>query len=178
VTSLMLNFVSLAPGEALYLPAGNLHAYVSGMGLELMANSDNVLRGGLTPKHVDVDALIEVLEFKSTPIEKRLPVEGAAGQSRYQTSAAEFELWKLDLGERAKTVAASDGPEILIATDGKAVYQTSRYFVELLPGESAFLEARRKAYKLTGPGTVYRAVVPEPDSPDGAGSPEPARVGT
>jgi mannose-6-phosphate isomerase len=156
VTSMLLNYVSLIPGEALYLPAGNLHAYVSGMGLELMANSDNVLRGGLTPKHVDVEALIEVLEFKSIGIDKRVPVEGPSGQARYETSASEFELWRIDLGARSMTMAASDGPEILIATEGKAVYQTSRYFVELLPGESAFLKARRKAYKLTGPGTVYR----------------------
>jgi mannose-6-phosphate isomerase len=160
VTSLMLNFVSLVPGEALYLPAGNLHAYVSGMGLELMANSDNVLRGGLTPKHVDVEALLDVLDFKSIHVDKRMPREVAEGQTRYETSAREFELWKLELGARPRSIAASDGPEILIATEGKAVYQTSRYFVELLPGESAFQKARGKAYKLTGPGTVYRATVP------------------
>ena len=63
LAALLLNRVTLAPGEALFLPAGNLHAYLSGAGVELMANSDNVLRGGLTPKHVDVPELLRVLDF-------------------------------------------------------------------------------------------------------------------
>ena len=63
LAALLLNLVVLAPGEALYLPAGNLHAYLSGAGVELMANSDNVLRGGLTSKHVDVAELLRVLDF-------------------------------------------------------------------------------------------------------------------
>ena len=67
LAALLLNRVTLAPGEALYLPAGNLHAYLSGAGVELMANSDNVLRGGLTPKHVDVPELLRVLDFHAQP---------------------------------------------------------------------------------------------------------------
>lgn len=160
VTSLMLNHVTLAPGEALFLPAGNLHAYLSGMGLELMANSDNVLRGGLTPKHVDVDELISVLEFKGQHVQKVLPESCGTRLWRYPTPAHEFELCKIELDAKPLSIPASNGPEILIATEGKAVYQTSQYFVELLAGESAFLKARKKAYKLTGPGTVYRAIVP------------------
>ena len=67
LAALLLNRVTLAPGEALYLPAGNLHMYLSGAGVELMANSDNVLRGGLTPKHVDVPELLRVLDFHAEP---------------------------------------------------------------------------------------------------------------
>ena len=67
LAALLLNRVTLAPGEALFLPAGNLHAYLSGAGVELMANSDNVLRGGLTPKHVDVPELLRVLDFTAAP---------------------------------------------------------------------------------------------------------------
>src|SRR5690349_8462231 len=63
LASLLLNRLTLRPGEAIYLPAGNLHAYLHGVGIEVMANSDNVLRGGLTPKHVDVPELLRVLDF-------------------------------------------------------------------------------------------------------------------
>ena len=69
LASLLLNRVTLHPGEALYLAAGNLHAYLAGVGVELMANSDNVLRGGLTPKHVDVPELMRVLDFNAGDVE-------------------------------------------------------------------------------------------------------------
>ena len=67
VISLLLNRVQLRRGEALYLAAGNIHAYLDGLGIELMAASDNVLRGGLTPKHIDVSELLEVLDFTPMP---------------------------------------------------------------------------------------------------------------
>src|SRR6201999_3884389 len=71
LAALLLNRISLAPGETIFLTAGNLHAYLRGVGVEIMANSDNVLRGGLTPKHVDVPELLRVLDFTPTT-EKRL----------------------------------------------------------------------------------------------------------
>ncbi len=160
VTSLMLNHTVLQPGEALYLPAGNLHAYLRGTGLELMANSDNVLRGGLTPKHVDVPELLSVLVFDGGSADKHLPEEVSEGAWRYPTPAAEFELWKHDLAEASSPIPASDGPEILIAVNGKASYSTENCLVELLPGESAWFPAHKGDYQLSGPGTVYRAVVP------------------
>ena len=64
LVALLLNHVRLAPGEAIWMPAGNLHAYLRGAGVEIMAASDNVLRGGLTPKRVDVDELLRVLRFE------------------------------------------------------------------------------------------------------------------
>ena len=72
--SLMLNLAELEPGEALFLPAGNIHAYIEGLGIELMAASDNVLRGGLTPKHVDVSELLNVLDFTPLPVPYLAPV--------------------------------------------------------------------------------------------------------
>ena len=63
LAALLLNRLVLEPGEAIFLPAGNLHAYLHGTGVEMLANSDNVLRGGLTPKHVDVPELLRVLDF-------------------------------------------------------------------------------------------------------------------
>ena len=95
LAALLLNLVVLAPGEALYLPAGNLHAYLSGAGVELMANSDNVLRGGLTSKHVDVAELLRVLDFtpRTPPV---LHGVDDGGWVRYDTDAAEFLLRRLE----------------------------------------------------------------------------------
>ena len=91
LAALLLNRVTLAPGEALYLPAGNLHAYLSGAGVELMANSDNVLRGGLTPKHVDVPELLRVLDFHAGPPPVLTGVPDG-DWVRYDTPAEEFLL--------------------------------------------------------------------------------------
>ncbi len=126
LAALLLNLVVLAPGEALYLPAGNLHAYLSGAGVELMANSDNVLRGGLTSKHVDVAELLRVLDFRpcTPPV---LHGTEADGWVRYDTDAAEFLLRRLDGGDHAGAgdggtpVAVPDaGPRILLCTGGSA----------------------------------------------------------
>ncbi|MGM1030246.1 MAG: mannose-6-phosphate isomerase, class I [Actinomycetota bacterium] len=93
LVALLLNRVSLAPGEALFLPAGNLHAYLSGLGIELMGPSDNVLRGGLTPKHVDVAELLAVVD--PTPLaDPRLPGEPLDGATAYRP-AAPFELRRI-----------------------------------------------------------------------------------
>ena len=74
LVALLLNQVTLAPGEAIFMPAGNLHAYLAGFGVEIMAASDNVLRGGLTPKHVDVPELLRVLRFEPLSDPVRQPV--------------------------------------------------------------------------------------------------------
>src|SRR6202012_4358237 len=73
--TLLLNYVRLAPGEAIYLPAGNVHAYLRGTGVEIMANSDNVLRCGLTPKHVDVPELLHITDFTALA-QPRCPTVG------------------------------------------------------------------------------------------------------
>ena len=74
IISLLMNRVTLDPGEAVYLPAGQLHAYLSGLGVEVMANSDNVLRGGLTGKHVDVTELTNVLDFGTADVHMIEPI--------------------------------------------------------------------------------------------------------
>lgn len=94
LVALLLNRLSLAPGEALFLPAGNMHAYLEGLGMELMGPSDNVLRGGLTPKHVDVAELLEVVD--ETPIEDpRLPGVELEGAIAYRPPAP-FELRRIE----------------------------------------------------------------------------------
>jgi mannose-6-phosphate isomerase len=125
LAALLLNLVVLQPGEALYLPAGNLHAYLSGAGVELMANSDNVLRGGLTSKHVDVPELLRVLDFRAgqPPV---LHGTEADGWIRYDTDVAEFLLRRLDAGgldtdgPDVQVAVPDSGPRILLCTGGSA----------------------------------------------------------
>ena len=103
VISLMCNHLKLAPGEAVFLPAGNLHAYLSGAGVEVMASSDNVLRGGLTGKHVDLAALIEVLDFTDGRVPVLHPVLGPGGL-RYPVPVEDFDLTRCQLDAQAGTL--------------------------------------------------------------------------
>lgn len=138
LAALLLDRVALQPGEALYLPAGNLHTYLSGAGIELMANSDNVLRGGLTTKHVDVPELLRVLDFTAPPP----PVTAGrvdAGWTRYDTPAEEFLLRRW---EGADTVAVPDGgPRILLCTAGAACVRSRGGGLEARRGSSLWLAA-------------------------------------
>jgi mannose-6-phosphate isomerase len=160
---LFLNLVELAPGEAMFLPAGELHAYLSGTGIELMANSDNVLRGGLTQKHVDVDELMRILRFTGGPPPVLRPLERAPFERVYPTPAAEFELALIRLHERE--VFESDGErgvEIALCTEGEVriIDLATNTVCELASGDSALVPAVVEAYRIEGRGTVYRASVP------------------
>jgi mannose-6-phosphate isomerase len=163
VASLLLNHLSLAPLEAVFLEAGRLHAYLSGTGVEIMANSDNVLRGGLTPKHVDVPELLNVLQFDSPPVRRSPTLELASGEIRYLAPASEFSLSRIELGPDHGFHGEIEGPEILLCVEGQAS-------VELGPrapaaprplrrGQACFLSASAGAYRLEGKGRVFRARV-------------------
>jgi mannose-6-phosphate isomerase len=117
LAALLLNRVVLAPGEAIFLPAGNLHSYLQGTGVEILANSDNVLRGGLTPKHVDVPELLRVLDFSygDIPVLRGEPVDG---RCVYRTVAAEFELSRVELATGVAVRLDGGRPRILICTEG------------------------------------------------------------
>ena len=157
VVALALNLVELRPGDALYLPAGNLHVYLEGTGVELMASSDNVLRGGLTPKHVDVPELLRVLEFRAGPAEL-VPVDVRGAEHHYLTPAPEFALSRFELAGSV-TVGPVDGPEIVVVTRGVADVRRGGETVRLASGASAFLPATGGDYVLDGAGTVFRARV-------------------
>ncbi|MET0405470.1 MAG: mannose-6-phosphate isomerase, class I, partial [Cystobacter sp.] len=159
VAALMLNLVQLAPGEALYLPAGNLHAYLGGVAVELMANSDNVLRGGCTPKHVDVPELLRVLDFRCGPVEVLTPAPGAQGEAVYATPSEEFRLSRFALKPGAPSRPARRGPEILLCAQGSArvVLEGSGRSLELPRGASVFVGAAEETYVLEGDGLVFRA---------------------
>jgi len=160
---LFLNLVALAPGEAMYLAAGELHSYLEGVGIEIMGNSDNVLRGGLTAKHVDVPELCRVLRFEARNPELLVPREVSSGERIFETSADEFELSVLRVeADRPWRSAESRGAEILLVTEGEVAI-TDRAVGETFPmvrGASAFIPHSVKGYELAGAAVVYRAGVP------------------
>jgi mannose-6-phosphate isomerase len=141
LAALLLNRVTLAPGEALYLPAGNLHAYLNGAGVELMANSDNVLRGGLTPKHVDVPELLRVLDFTPAP-PPVLTGHPDGVWTRYDTPAEEFLLRRWDDTGPTDPVAVPDGgPRILLCTAGSAAVGSTAGEIQVKRGGALWLGA-------------------------------------
>jgi len=154
VISLMCNHLKLAPGEAVFLPAGNLHAYLSGAGVEVMASSDNVLRGGLTSKHVDLAALIEVLDFTDGRVPILHPVLGPGGL-RYPVPVEDFDLTRCQLDSGAGILTTA-GPQVLLCTEGEAVLADGAgQQVVLRSGESAFVAAGEPV-SARGPAVLYR----------------------
>jgi mannose-6-phosphate isomerase len=159
--ALLLRLVHLEAGEALYLPAGSMHAYLRGVGVEVMASSDNVLRGGLTPKHVDVPELLRVLRFGDEPVPRVRPREAGGGERVYPTPARHFELSRIDLSPSgAAFEAAVGGPEILLCTEGAATAEAAGQRLALRRGASAFVPASTGRYALAGQGVVFRAALP------------------
>ncbi|SOD93699.1 mannose-6-phosphate isomerase, class I [Blastococcus haudaquaticus] len=154
VISLMCNHLKLSPGEAVFLPAGNLHAYLSGAGVEIMASSDNVLRGGLTGKYVDLAALIEVLDFTDGRVPVIHPVLGPGGL-RYPVPVEDFDLTRCQLGVQEGTLTTG-GPQLLLCTEGTVVLTSPEGEVVLDKGQSAFVPAGAPV-TARGPGVVHRA---------------------
>ena len=145
VVTLLLNRVSLQPGEAIFLGPGNLHAYLHGLGVEVMGASDNVVRGGLTMKHVDVPELLRVLRYEPLPDPIVRAEERSPGRWCYLTPDAPFELWRLQVEGTMHHVA--EGHELLFCTAGDAG--------ALHQGDTAYLTVG-DAITLTGTATVFR----------------------
>jgi mannose-6-phosphate isomerase len=161
LSPLYLNLIKLDPGQAIYLPAGVLHAYVHGLGVELMANSDNVLRGGLTPKHVDIPELTRILVFSPFMPKILDPAEGGGENPkffRYPAPCGEFSLSRR-LGEGEKERYAEEGPSIVLLTEGTAALSRSGVSLSLGGGESAFIAAGAEV-DLRLRGTLYAAAFP------------------
>jgi mannose-6-phosphate isomerase len=154
VISLMCNHLKLAPGEAVFLPAGNLHAYLSGAGVEVMASSDNVLRGGLTGKHVDLAALIEVLDFTDGRVPVLHPVLGPGGL-RYPVPVDDFDLTRCQLDAQSGALTTR-GPQVLLCTEGTAVLASADGELTLEQGCAAFVPAGTPV-TASGPAVLYRA---------------------
>ncbi|MFC7844111.1 mannose-6-phosphate isomerase, class I [Streptomyces sp. NPDC001046] len=155
IAAMLLNHVRLQPGEALYLGAGVPHAYLNGLGVEIMANSDNVLRCGLTPKHVDVPELLRIVRFHAADPGVLRPEAAPDGEEVYETPIDEFRLSRYVLAEgggpRDLTRAT---PQILLCTAGTV--RAGEH--ALTPGRSVFVPAGEKA-EVSGSGTLFRATV-------------------
>lgn len=152
--ALLLNLMFLAEGEAIYLPAGNLHAYLNGVGVEIMASSDNVLRGGMTPKHVDVDELMSVLDFRAGPVAK-VAVERRGPLEVWPTAAREFELARARIAGHIEVPIHA--PTIVLSTSGSIVADDGEGRESLGSGESAFVRGSARSLSLEGTGTVFLA---------------------
>lgn len=124
LAALLMNRVHLRPGESLFLGAGTMHAYLHGTGIEIMASSDNVLRGGLTSKHIDVPALLAHADLTATCVQPECPRQLPGGLQHYRTPFPEFTLWRL--GERVETDLPATGlGRILLVLDGRMSLITS-----------------------------------------------------
>jgi mannose-6-phosphate isomerase len=156
VSALLLQRVTLQPGEGLSLGAGNLHAYLSGLAVEVMANSDNVLRGGLTPKHVDVAQLLKVLDFAPRPLPLVRPLAQADGEELWATPAPHFRLSRRTLAAGEPWSPARRGPELLLCTHGQASLEAGAQRLTLSPGESAFCPASDPPWSARGAATLWR----------------------
>lgn len=167
LAAMLLNRITLAQGEGIYLPAGNLHAYLHGMGFEVMANSDNVLRGGLTPKHVDVPELLRVLDFTPTDekaLKPRTVKEGI--ELCYKTPAPEFAMSVVrleggELGHETDVPARHDGPQVLLCTEGSLQVHAKSSTLTLDRGAAAWVAADDGPLRLVAaqPATLFRATV-------------------
>lgn len=160
---MILNLICLEPGQAMFLPAGELHAYLDGVGIELMANSDNVLRGGLTPKHVDVQELLSVLNFEERKLNLLSPENIDGCEAVYPSLAEEFVLSVISVTEGLPCHSKRNrSVEILLCTQGDAaIIDLSKHArIPLSKGKSVCVPAAVEAYSIVGHATIYKASVP------------------
>jgi mannose-6-phosphate isomerase len=156
LAALLLNRVRLERFDAVYLPAGNVHAYLHGLGFEVMANSDNVLRGGLTSKHIDVPELVSVVDFEplTDPVLAATPVSD--GVSSYETGCEYYAIRRVDLDGAERTVAG-EGPRIVCCVAGSVEVGAdgNESTVLLSAGQSAFAAGPEGPCTLRGSGTAF-----------------------
>jgi mannose-6-phosphate isomerase len=159
----ILNLVKLEPQQAMHLPAGELHAYLEGVGIELMANSDNVLRGGLTAKHIDVRELLNILNFSEAKLNILRPERVASFEAVYPTGTAEFVLSIVEVSRGAPfTGAQKRSVEMMICTKGEATITDlgNGETTGLARGASIIVPAAVEQYRVEGEATIYKAAVP------------------
>lgn len=163
IAPLVLRLHRLQPRQAMYLPAGVPHAYLSGMGLEIMASSDNVVRGGLTNKHVDGQTLVHLLDPDALPLLQVPQVPLNSHEVRWQPPVPDFALSRVVVDNMPVTLSREPGdplgPEILLCLYGEVRVSSSNGSLHLSGGQSAFLFASASPAVLAGTGHVYRATV-------------------
>ena len=156
VASLLLRHLVLRPGEAVFLPAGGPHSYLHGTGVELLANSDNVVRAGLTAKHIDVPELLRLVDpGAAVPvIEPRL--DGAAVLA-YDSPAPEFRLYRAEPGAADVPLPGGGGPRIVLCTGGAGLLRAGARTLTLAKGASCYLSAAEETVTASGPASLFVA---------------------
>ncbi|WP_322409589.1 mannose-6-phosphate isomerase, class I [Microbacterium invictum] len=157
VVALLMNLVTLRRGEGLFVDAGVLHAYVRGLGVEIMAASDNVLRGGLTPKHIDVDELLSIVDTTPGPADVVRARPEGEGVARYDVPVSDFALRTAEVRGSAVAVPLS-GIALVVATEGEVtVAGGGGDAVPLRPGRAVLVAPDESAITVHGTGRVFLA---------------------
>lgn len=153
---LLLNIVQLNPGEAMFLYAETPHAYLRGTGLEVMANSDNVLRAGLTPKYIDIPELVANVKFTAKPANQLLTQPAQHGEALEFPIPVEDFAFSLHALSASEATLTQDGAAILFCVDGESVLSKNDQRLVLKPGESAFVAANESPVQVCGSGRLAR----------------------
>ncbi|MDM7831777.1 mannose-6-phosphate isomerase, class I [Cellulomonas edaphi] len=161
VTSVLLNPVTLRPGEALFVPAGTVHAYLGGLAVEIMANSDNVLRAGLTSKHVDTLELLATLDTVAAPPIRIAPERVFTSTEIFYAPVDDFELSVTRLTDEGTTRIPGRGPRVLVCIEGEVeVHGEHDGTLVLERGQAAFVPAADGPLSARGDGVLVQADVP------------------
>ncbi len=156
VASLLLRHRVLRPGEAVFLPAGGPHSYLRGTGVELLANSDNVVRAGLTSKHIDVPELLRLVDpAAAVPVIEPRP--DGPGVLAYDSPAPEFRLYRAEPGAADVTLPGGGGPRIVLCTAGAGLLRAESGTLRLAKGESCYLSAAEETVTASGPASLFVA---------------------
>lgn len=161
VTAVLLNPVTLRPGEALFVPAGAVHAYLGGFAVEVMANSDNVLRAGLTSKHVDIPELLKAVDCVAAPPIRIAPEHVYDATDVYYVPVDDFELSVTRVGDAGAVRLPGGGPRVVLCVEGEvALRSAAGEDLSLAAGRAAFVPAADGALSVGGRGCVVQASVP------------------
>jgi mannose-6-phosphate isomerase len=155
VASLLLRHRVLQPGQAVFMPAGGLHAYLRGTGIELLANSDNVVRAGLTGKHIDVPELLKLTD-PAVDVPVIAPRALGDGVAVYDSPAPEFRLFRAELGP-AEIALPGDGARLVLCTEGTVTLRAGETALKAGRGESCFVSAADRAVTASGPAVIFFA---------------------
>ncbi|CAN2039194.1 Mannose-6-phosphate isomerase [Candidatus Magnetomoraceae bacterium gMMP-15] len=163
LSPLFLNLIELQPGEAMYLPAGEIHSYLKGTAIELMANSDNVIRGGLTQKHIDLPELLKTLTFNTEKIEILLPEQQNRAEQVYLTDAEEFVLSIIRVNQDVNFISEKKrNIELILCIEGEAIISGQHEDISVKKGISIMIPAFVKKYYIQGNAVMYKASVSMP----------------
>nr|NLI51456.1 mannose-6-phosphate isomerase, class I [Propionibacterium sp.] len=155
IAACLMNLVTLRPGQAIHVPAGQMHAHLSGTGIELMANSDNVLRGGLTAKHIAVDALVRAVDFGESSPRVLNGTERSPGVWSYPSECPEFDVWRIECGPDPISLPAHGAVRIALVTSGDVVLEDARTRLDLEHGQAVLIPADNPPVRLWGHGQVF-----------------------